>query len=121
MRSRGTSPSTRSRALSDHSAARVQSAARVAIPVIVPRALIVWGLVRLILAALPMALGMSPGTFPPPPVAVALLTGLLGLLDVRVRGERMLWANLGVGSGLLYLLYAAAAIPGEVMLALLSR
>lgn len=99
----------------------VHSAARVAAPVILPRALVVWGLSRLIFAAVQLAASMSPASYPPPPIAVVMVAGLLGMLDVRVRGERILWANLGVGSGLLYLLYAAAAIPGEVVLALVSR
>lgn len=76
---------------------------------------------RLIFAAVQLSAGMSPASFPPPPFAVVLVVGLLGLLDVRVRGERILWANLGVGPGVLYLLYAAAAVSGEVLLALASR
>lgn len=111
----------RGRALSADRAPGVHSGARIAIPVIAPRALVLWGLSRLIFAAVLLAGGMSPAWFPPPPIAVALLAGLLGLLDVRVRGERILWANLGVGSGLLYLLHAAAAIPAEIALALVSR
>jgi hypothetical protein len=99
----------------------VHSGARVAGRVIVPRALVVWGLSRLIFAAVQLSAGMSPAAYPPPPVAVALVAGLLGLLDVRVRGESVLWANLGVGSGLLFLLYVATAIPGEVLLALVTR
>lgn len=99
----------------------VHSAARLAAPVIVPRALVVWGLSRVIFAAVQMAAGTSPAVSQPQPYAVVLVASLLGLLDVRVRGEGVLWANLGVGSVLLFLLYAAAALAGEVVLALVPR
>lgn len=54
----------------------------------------------------------------PSPAGVVLLAGALGLLDVRVRGEGILWANLGVKPQVVYALYAAAAIPAEALLAL---
>lgn len=100
---------------------RSQSAARVVLPVVAPRAVVVWGLSRLIFIAVQLAGGMASASFPPPPAAVVLVAGLLGLVDVRVRGERILWANLGAGSGLLFAAYAAAAVLGEVVLALAWR
>lgn len=100
---------------------RSYSAARVVLPVVAPRALVAWGLSRLIFAAVQLAGGMTPASFPPPPAAVVLVAGLLGLFDVRMRGERILWANLGAGSGLLFAAYAAAAVLGEAVLALASR
>ena len=93
------------------------SAARVAIPIVMPRALVLWGLGRLLFAALPLAVGLQFGAISPSPIAVVLLAGVVGLVDVRVRGERVLWANLGVTAALLYTLYAIAAIPAELLLA----
>jgi hypothetical protein len=99
----------------------MRTAAQIAVPVIVPRAVVVWGLSRLVFAALPMAIGEPFGSIPPSPIAVVLLAGLVGLIDVHVRTERILWANLGVKSSALYGVYAAAAIPAEFLLALALR
>ncbi len=96
----------------------MRNAALVAIPVIGPRAVVVWGLTRLVFAALPMAIGEPFSSMPPNPISVVLLSGVVGLIDVRVRGERVLWANLGERSVVLYAIYAAAAIPAEVLLAI---
>ena len=96
----------------------MRNAAQVAVPVIVPRAVVVWGLTRLCFAALPLPLGEPFGSIPPSPPLVILLNGVVGLIDVRVRGERVLWANLGVTRGALYAIYAAAAIPAELALLL---
>ena len=76
----------------------------------------VWGLTRLLFAALPLAIGEPFGSIPPSPIGVVFLAGFVGLIDVRVRGERILWANLGVRSTILYAIYAAAAIPAELLL-----
>ena len=84
--------------------------------VILPRAVIVWGLTRLVVAVVPLAAGLPFGSMPASPVGVVLLSGLLGLIDVRARGERILWANLGVQPTWLYATYAAAAIPAELAL-----
>lgn len=91
--------------------------AQVAFPVVAPRAVVVWGMSRLLLAAMPLAAGAPFGSMSPPPLAVVLLTGLLGLVDVRMRGERILWANLGVTPAVLFALYAAPAVPAELLLA----
>jgi hypothetical protein len=96
----------------------VRNVALVATPIIVPRAILLWGLTRLLIAVLPLAIGLPFGSVPPPPAGVVLLAGFVGLADVRVRGERILWANLGASRLLLYALYAAAAIPAEVALAI---
>lgn len=97
----------------------MRSAMRIAIPVILPRAVVVWGLTRLIFAALPMAIGQGFGSIPTSPIGVILLSGIVGSIDVRVRGERILWANLGMTPEGLYAVYAMAAIPAECVLALL--
>lgn len=93
----------------------------IAIPVICPRAVVVWGLTRLVFAALPMAIGEPFGSVSPSPIAIVLFAGVVGLIDIHVRGERILWANLGVRSVVLYGLYAATAIPAELLLALALR
>ena len=98
----------------------MRTAARIAVPVVAPRAVIVWALTRLVVAAVPLAVGADFGSVPPSPIGVVLLAGLVGLIDVHVRGERILWANLGVKPTLLYAIYAAAAIPGEIIVAVLK-
>lgn len=90
-------------------------------PVLIPRGAIIWVFVRLLLAALPLAAGGAFGSLHPWPVAVVLLCGIAGAIDVRMRGERILWANLGVAPGALAATYAAPAIPGEILVALLLR
>ena len=96
----------------------MRTAARIAVPVIAPRAVVVWALTRLLLAVLPLSVGEPFGSIPPLPVGIVLLAGVVGLIDVRVRGERLLWANLGVKSTILYAVYATVAIPGEILMAL---
>ncbi|MBA3891431.1 MAG: hypothetical protein H0X64_12965 [Gemmatimonadaceae bacterium] len=101
----------------------MRSSISIAAPVIIPRALVLWGLTRLLLllAALPLADGGSPGALSPPAIGIVLLIGLVGLVDVLARRERMLWANLGVTPGVLLACYAAAAVPGEAVIALVLR
>jgi hypothetical protein len=99
----------------------MRNAARIAIPVIAPRAVVVWALTRLVFAALPLAISEPFGSIPPSPIAVVLLAGVVGLIDVRIRGERILWANLGAKPMTLYAIYAAAAVPAECLLALALR
>jgi hypothetical protein len=96
----------------------MRNPAQVAIPVVVPRAVVVWGVTRLMLAALPMAIGEPFGSVSPSPVAVVFFAGIVGLIDVAIRGEQLLWANLSVKPGILYALYSSAAIPAEIVLAL---
>ena len=99
----------------------MRAPARIVIPVILPRAGVLWALVRLIFAALPLATGEPFGSTSPSPIGVVLLCGVVGLVDVSVRGERILWANLGVQRRVLCAAYAAAAIPAECLLALVLR
>jgi hypothetical protein len=99
----------------------MRNSAQMAIPVVVPRALIVWALTRLVLAALPLAIGEPFGSMSPSPIPVVVLAGFIGLIDVHVRGERILWANLAVRPLVLYAIYAAAAIPAELLLAVALR
>jgi hypothetical protein len=96
-------------------------AAQIIAPVILPRAVVLWALVRLIFAALPLAAGAAFGSIPSSPIAIVLACGVARLIDVHVRKERILWANLGVQTKALYAVYAAAAIPAECLLALVLR
>ena len=91
---------------------------RMLVPVVLPRAVVVWGLTRALFAALPLAMGGDFGSIPAPPPAIILLSGIVGLIDVHIRGERILWANLGVTREAIYAVYAMAAIPAECLLAL---
>ena len=50
-----------------------------------------------------------------------MLAGIVGLIDVSVRGERILWANLAVRPLLLFGIYSAAAIPAELLLRFVLR
>ena len=95
----------------------MRAATQIAIPVVLPRGLVLWGLTRLIFAALPLAVGAAFGSMPPSPIGVVFLSGAVGLIDVHRRGERILWANLGVTPKGLYAIYAAAAIAAECLLA----
>ena len=95
--------------------------ARIAIPILLPRALVLWTLVRLGVGLLPLAIGQPFGSAAPSPPAVILLCGVVGLIDIHVRGERMLWANLGVPSLWLYAISVAVAIPAELALAFALR
>ena len=99
----------------------MRTAAQVVIPVILPRATVLWALIRLAFAALPLAVGEAVGSISPSPIGIVLLSGVVGLIDVRVRGERVLWANLAVAPRALYAAYASAAIVAECLLALLLR
>lgn len=80
-----------------------------------------WVASRVIFASVQLAGSMSPLDYPPPPAAIILLAGALGLFDVRVRGERLFWANLGVGPAVLCASHAAAAAACEAALALAWR
>lgn len=97
------------------------AAARLATPVIVPRAVILWGLIRLAVAMLPLGMGEAVGSISPSPVVVVLLCGAVGLIDIGVRGERILWANLGVTPAWLYASYATPAIVSEWLMAVVLR
>jgi hypothetical protein len=97
----------------------MRSSTHVAIGPLLPRALILWGLIRLVFAALPLASGVIGASISPSPPGVVGLTGLVGLIDIRVRSETILRANLGVSRWTTCALYAAAAVLGECVLAVI--
>ena len=91
----------------------------------VGRAVGLWLVVRLVVGVLVAAAAgqASAAIAPPPGVApttipsVVVLCALLGALDVRVRRERALLGNLGIGDRAVIALFALAAVAGELLLA----
>jgi len=82
------------------------------------RAFVLWIFVRLVFGALSVA-AQALGTAVSPNVAgLVLACGLIGMIDIRRRGERAFWANLGVSPQTLFAVYSAAAVPGEIVLKL---
>lgn len=79
-----------------------------------PLQYILWGLVRLLIVALALAAQLTASDLKPNPFGVAMLCGLVGLVDIRRRGERALWGNLGVSTRTLVAVYVAAATIGEI-------
>lgn len=78
------------------------------------RAVILYALVRTIIGALAGAAARAgEAVTAEHPVGIVILVALLGQIDVRRRGERLLWANLGVGLTDVALLFAAVAVAGE--------
>ena len=87
------------------------------------RALIMWALVRVMLAMVSTSGYVVVGA--PPihvhPVSMILMCGGLGLIDVRRRGERALWGNLGLSAWTLAAMYAVGAAVGELTWLLVRR
>jgi hypothetical protein len=95
---------------------------RLALPVILPRAFALWALMRLLVGALVLSTGNSPlSEVPAPAATVIVIAGIIGMIDVRIRGERVLWANLGVPAAGVAAGYAAAAAAAELLLAILLQ
>jgi hypothetical protein len=99
----------------------MRTAVQIVLPVVALRAAVLWGLIRLVFAVLPLAGGATFGAISSSPIAMVLLTGVVGLIDVHVRGERILWANLGVTPEVLCAVYAAVGVSAEVLLSLIIR
>lgn len=94
-----------------------------AIRILLPRAAGSYLLLRLLLTLLAAFLrdGAEAGASEAltNPIGIALIAGALGFADVRRRGERLLWANLGYPPVAVPALFAATAIAGETLLLLL--
>jgi hypothetical protein len=54
----------------------------------------------------------------PPTFAIVLLCGVVGVIDVHIRRERVFWANLGVTVGLQFATFASVAVLLELLLAI---
>ena len=92
-----------------------------ATPILLPRAVAIWALIRLSVAMLPLGIGGPIGSLSPSAPIVALVCGAVGLVDIRVRRERILWANLGVRAVLIFVVYGAAGAVMEALVALVLR
>jgi hypothetical protein len=82
------------------------------------RAFALWVLVRLVFGALSVAAQAAGSSVSPNVAGLVLACGLVGMIDIRRRGERVFWANLGVSPQFLFAVYCAAALPGEIALKL---
>lgn len=82
------------------------------------RAAILWILVRL-MVGVAGAVADDGGTSLDSPLGIILLCCALGLVDIRRRHERALWANLGISLVVIGSLFALVAALGEVALGLL--
>jgi hypothetical protein len=51
------------------------------------------------------------------PIGVVALAGVLGLVDVRRRGETIFWANLGYSPAVAPSVFGLVAVVGELLLA----
>ena len=99
---------------------------RSALGALLARALVLWALVRTLvtLVYLLMPSYANEGSSVPPrpsPIAVVILCTLIGIIDLRRRREVSLWANLGLSTAQLALLFAVAATIGESVTALVGR
>ena len=101
---------------------------RVAAPILwlfLRRALVLGVLVRALWFAVSMLAGAVTGVpyqFTAHPVSAALLAAALAYVDLRRRGEMMLWADLGLPLTVVLAPYAVVSAVGEVLLlAFVSR
>ncbi len=89
------------------------------LPAVALRGAALWGSIHLLFLLVQLIAG-GPVTRAPT-VAVVLLTGALGLLDMQVRRERLLWANLGVSAAFLFATYVGIAVVAESLRAVGQR
>jgi hypothetical protein len=82
------------------------------------RAIMVYVLLRIALAFLGQVAHNGPGLPLDNPVGIVLLMALLGIIDIRVRQERLFWANLGYSMWNIGALFALVATAGECLVAL---
>jgi hypothetical protein len=83
------------------------------------RAATLWVLVRMLIGVVFLLARTGGGAAPRPnPVLVIAICTIVGIVDLRRRGEETLWSNLGVSRTQLVLVFVATAIVGEIVLAL---
>lgn len=84
-----------------------------------------WVLVHLLYLTLMVLLASAEGTSLPSirrnPLWIVGLCAALALADVRRRGERALWGNLGFSSGQIALLAVLVAAAGELLVSAAYR
>jgi hypothetical protein len=83
------------------------------------RAVVLWALLRLVVTGLASIVAAQGGAGPDNPLGVVLLSIVLGYVDLRRRGEAIFWGNLGYSPGFICALFAAVAIAGESVVAVL--
>jgi hypothetical protein len=70
-----------------------------------------WVVLRIAFAVLYPVLQASPS-----PLAVVGLCAILGLIDISRRRERALWGDLGIARRAIGIVFASAAVVGEITL-----
>jgi hypothetical protein len=89
--------------------------------VLVLRALLSYPLLRALLVVVAAILeafaGRGAGAGLESPVGIVLLATALGAVDIRRRGESLFWANLGYAPAIPPILFGAAALVGDLILA----
>lgn len=86
---------------------------------LVVRAFILYALLRLLLGGISAAGTRLGVASPDSPVGIVLLVAVLGAIDLRRRGESMLWANLGYPLMATWGVFGAVALSGELLLSML--
>lgn len=98
---------------------------RAALLALFARMLVLWGLVHALYLALMVlmasAAGVDSTVIKPNPFWIIGLSVALAFADVRRRGERALWGNVGLSRGHLALLAALVAAGGELLVWLALR
>lgn len=80
------------------------------------RALILYVLLRLLLGGISAASTSLGVVSPDSPAGIVLLVAVLGAIDLRRRGESVLWANLGYSLMATWGVFGAVAVSGELLL-----
>ena len=83
------------------------------------RAFILYVLLRLLLGGIGAAGARLGAASPDSPAGIVLLVAVLGAIDIRRRGESLLWANLGYSTRVTWGLFGAVALSGELFLFML--
>lgn len=83
------------------------------------RASVLYLLLRLTLAGISVAGTRVGAASPDSPAGIVLLVMVLGAIDIRRRGESLLWANLGYSTMVTWGLFGAIALSGELILFML--
>lgn len=88
-----------------------------AIRILMPRAAVMWLLVRLAFLAVAVVAPTGPtDAFAPPPAGIVLLAAFLSVAEWRRRSESAFWRNFGVSLHSMAAIALAAAVVGEILL-----
>jgi len=80
------------------------------------RAFFLYGPLRLLLSGISGAAALVGAETPDSPAGIVLLVAVLGAIDMRRRGESMLWSNLGYPPLATAGVFGAVALSGELLL-----